>query len=394
MRVTVSPHSTGAFPPGDARRYSREAFLFASLVLLVLAFGFTAFVSRMYHKQVHTLADFWFLKGEASYRSRDATAAVINYRNALVYSPNNPQFQFHLAQALAATGRGDEARSYLLNLLSESPGSGEINLELARIAARQNSMPESLRYYHGAIYGVWDTDPISVRWQVRRELSEYLLDHGAANQAVAEIIQLVDNTSPGDIERLKIAGGLLSRARHWSRALSAFRSVLAADTTNADALMGAGAAAFELGQYSQAAEYLDRLPREQATDSKVAEMAEASRQVLARDPFVAGLPADRVARRAATALSLAQARLEECAGRLQESLPISPPATLVEKALAENHAMQKEWSQRNLLLHPERTDAAMSLVFNMENLAAKECDSPEGADRALWLLGRSRGAIP
>jgi tetratricopeptide (TPR) repeat protein len=179
--VTLPSHNTGASPNTDARPYSREAFLFSSLMLLLLAFGFTAIVTRMYHTRVHTLADVWFAEGEASYRSGDVASALTDYRNALVFSPNNSQFQFHLAQALAAAGRSDEARSCLLNLLSESPGSSEINLELARIAARQNSMAESLRYYHGAICGVWDTDPISRRWQVRREFSEYLLDHGATN---------------------------------------------------------------------------------------------------------------------------------------------------------------------------------------------------------------------
>jgi tetratricopeptide (TPR) repeat protein len=161
--VSVSSNSAGASSPGDTWHYSREAFLFASLVLLLLAFGFTVFVTRMYHKRVHTLADLWFVKGEASYRSGDVAAALTDYRDPLAFSPNNSRFQFHLAQTLATTGRGDEARSYLLNLLSESPGSGEVNLELARIAARENSMPESLRYYQGPIYGMWDTDPISRR---------------------------------------------------------------------------------------------------------------------------------------------------------------------------------------------------------------------------------------
>jgi tetratricopeptide (TPR) repeat protein len=392
--VTDSSHHPGALPPGDARRYSREAFLFMSLVLLLLAFVFTAFVTRMYHRRVHTLADSWFLKGEASYRSGDAAAALTNYRNALVYAPNNPQFQFHLAQALAGTGHGEEARSYLFNLLSESPGSGEVNLELARIAARQGSMPESLRYYHGAIYGVWDSDPIAMRWKLRRELSEYLLDHGAANQAVAEIMQLADNTPPDDITRLKIAGDLLSRAQLWGRALSTFRSVLTADKSDADALAGAGAASFEMFEYSQAAEYFDRLPREKSADPKMAEMAATSRQVLAADPFASGLSPDEKARRAAAALSIAQAGLYQCAGSRGKSLTTSPPVTTLEKAIADNYAMEKEWDLRNLLLHPEREDAAMSLAFHMENLSAQVCGPPEGADRALWLLGRSRGAIP
>ena len=119
------------------RIYSREAVLLGCMLLLVLFVLFTAAASRMYHKKIHVLADDWFDEGEASFRVGDIKSALTDYRNALVYSPDNAKFQFHLAQALAAAGRGDEGRSYLLNLLSESPGSGEVNLALARIAASE-----------------------------------------------------------------------------------------------------------------------------------------------------------------------------------------------------------------------------------------------------------------
>ena len=392
--MSVSSNNIGASPDAESRRFSREAFLFASLVLLVAAIGFTAFVTRMYHKQVHTLADSWFAKGEASYRAGDAPAALADYRNALVFSPNNPDFQFHLAQALAANGHDEEARAYLLNLLSESPGSGEVNLELARIAARQNSMAEALRYYHGVIYGVWDTDPIEMRWRIRRELSEYLLDHKAANQAVAEIILLAENTPPDDIERLKIAGSLLSRAQIWPRALAVFRSILAANPLDDDALAGAAIAAYQLGQYVQATQYFSRLSGEKAADSRVSEMAETSRRLVEADPFISGLSAQEKARRTASAFSIAQSRLRGCADARGMSLTDSSNASPMQNAFSTGQKMQKEWTERNFLLHPERVDAAMSLVFNIENLTAQQCGAAQGDDRALWLLGRSRGAIP
>src|SRR5580704_7581282 len=99
------------------RALSRE------LVMLAL----TALFSRLYHKKVHTLADAMFAQGEADERAAQQLAgqaqaahfklALTDYRNALAYNPTNPLFQFHLARALAAAGRDDEARSYLLNLL-------------------------------------------------------------------------------------------------------------------------------------------------------------------------------------------------------------------------------------------------------------------------------------
>jgi hypothetical protein len=159
-------------------------------------------------------------------------------------------------------------------------------------------------------------------------------------------------------------------------------------------LAGAGAASFEMSEYSQAAEYFNRLPGEKSADPKMAEMATTSRQVLAADPFVSGLSPDEKARRAAAALSIAQVGLNQCASSRGISLTTSLSVTPLEKAIADSYAREKEWDLRSLLLHPERVDAAMSLAFQMENLSAQACGPPEGADRALWLLGRNRRAMP
>jgi len=389
-----APPNTDAIAASGPHRFSREAILFFCILLLVAFFVFTAFLSRMYHRKTHELADEWFAKGEQSFQAHDNAAALIDYRNALVYSPDNTKFQFHLAQALAAAGRGDEARSYLLNLLSESPGSGEVNLELARIAASQGAMPEALRYYHGAIYGVWGTDPIAERWRIRRELSEFLLDHGAPNQAVAEIIQLADNTPPEDIEREKIAANLLMRAQLWIRALSEFQSILTADGRDVEALKGAGTAAFQQGQYSRAFEYFDRLPRDEAPDPKIKQMAEICREFLESDPYRPGLPMDIRVERTVSALAAAESRVQDCARQLNISLTDASSKSDLQTAYATSQKMKIDWSERNLRRFPDRVDDAMNLVFRMENLGAQQCGAPQGKDYALWLLGRTRGAIP
>jgi tetratricopeptide (TPR) repeat protein len=391
--LSTSPDAQAIAPAGP-HRFSREALLLACIALLLVFFAFTAFLARLYQNRMRGLADEWFARGEASFQSQDFAGALTDYRNALVYSPSNVKIQFHLARALAAAGRGDEARSYLLTLLSESPGSGEINLELGRIAARQGAMAEASRYYHAAIYGVWETDPIAMRWRVRRELCEFLLDHGAAQQAVADIIQLADNTPPDDIEGHKIAGNLLLRAQLWPRALGEFRAALTGDPRDAEALKGAGTAAFQLGQYSLALEFFSHLLRDQAADPGVARMIETSRQVLAADPFLPGLPPEAKARRVAGALSLAESRVQECAAQSGISLTNSPVISDLQKAFATAQGMKVSWSERSLLRHPDRVDAVMSLVFQMENLATQVCGPPQGENYALWLLGRSRGSNP
>jgi tetratricopeptide (TPR) repeat protein len=319
--------------------------------------------------------------------------ALTDYRNALAYNPTNPLFQFHLARALAAAGRDDEARSYLLNLLSESPGSGEINLELARIAARNNTMADAMRYYQGAIYAEWASDPIAMRWQVRRELCETLLNRGQVKQAAPEVIALAQNTPADDAVRLTIVAQLLLRTQQWNRALEAYRTLLAGDPNAEDSLAGAGQAAFELGQYVTAMQFFDRLPRERREQPDLLNLFDMTRQILVADPFLSGLSAEVRAQRAANALALAQTRVENCARQTGQSLEQTPPGTDLQRVYQQSKELQQDWTPRYLERFPDRLDAAMAYVFSVENAAAAACGEPQSDDRALWLLGRSRSVV-
>ena len=386
-----SSANTVAVGKKGPRIYSREAVLLGCIIFLVLFVLFTATVSRMYHKSIHVLADNWFDEGEASFRAGDIKSALTDYRNALVYSPDNAKFQFHLAQALAAAGRGDEGRSYLLNLLSESPGSGDVNLALARIAAHKVLTSDALRYYHGAIYGEWDNDPIAMRWQVRRELAEYLLDRGLQRQAVPEIIALADSTPANDTEQLRVVGNLLLKAKLWTRALEVFRTILSANANDEDALLGAATSAFNLNQYSAALDYFDRQPEKDRNAPGVAEMYKTTQQINEMNPFLHDLSREAKAHRAATALSAATSRLQQCATQVGQSLTVTPPQTQLQKAFAESKELSGGESWQNIARHSETLDEVMGHAFEMENASAAACGEPEGTDRALWLLGRSRG---
>lgn len=370
--------------------YPREAVLVVCFALLLLLFSVTALVARLYHKKIHTLADQWFAQGEAAFRAGEVSGALSDYRNALFYSPNNPIFQLHLAQALAASARLDEAKSYLINLLAESPGSGEINLELARISARKAETLDAVRYYHSALYGVWDIDPLTRRWHVRRELCEYLLGRGDVSDAQPEIIALAQEVPAGDLGRQKDAGALLVRASLYDRALAEFQSILKFDPRDQDALVGAATSAYQLAQYSRALEYFDKLSREKAVDATAADMMDRSKQIEAANPFRRGLSAAEQANRASAALAQATARITDCAREHGESLWQTPAADKLQALYASGRDMQQDWSESNLRRHPDRLEAVMSFVFQMEDAAAQACGEPAaGPDRDLYLLGRS-----
>jgi len=372
--------------------YSREVVLLVCGGLMLILLALTAFISRMYHKEVHVLADRWFARGEARFRAGDAPEAVKDYRNALLYSPENSVFQLHLAEALIAAGRDAEARSYLLNLLAESPGSGQINLQLARIASRdRSSIQDAIRYYNAAIYGVWDSNAIQMRWNVRREFCEYLLDLGNVKRAEPEIIALAQDIPPGDLLRQKEAASLLLRVKLWNRAFEQYRAILAIDRHDADALAGAGVAAFQMGDYAGAAEYFSELPPEKRAEPGIASMLETAREVQAATPFLPSLSTQERARRAAKALDRAEALAQECSGRQGVPLKQSPPSTLLEEFWDTFEQKSRLWTERNLVRDPAQVEAAMDWVFEVENAAQQACgQSQNAADRALLLLAQSR----
>jgi tetratricopeptide (TPR) repeat protein len=229
-----------------------------------------------------------------------------------------------------------------------------------------------------------------MRWQVRKEFCEYLLDNNAMNQAEAEIIALADNTSPEDFGGQKTAGDLLLRARMWRRALQEFQTLLSHDPHGEDALVGAATAAFQLAQYSQAEEYLERLPREKLADPELTRMHEISRSVLSLNPFAPGLSIDEKAKRTAEATAVAQARASAC--ERQNGSTSSPGASgsALASAMTTSNQNAADWTARNLRKYPERIEPAMSSVFELEDAAAGQCGEPQGADYALWLIARSR----
>lgn len=372
----------------SSRYYSREAVLIMTVAILVVLSIVTAFVSRLYHRKIHGLADQSFAKGEAAFQAGDAKQALIDYRNALVYAPDNSEFQFHLAQALAAVGQGEQAQSYLLTLLAESPGSGEINLALARISAHSGATSDAINYYHRAIYGVWEQNPLATRWRVRREFCAYLLSRGALTQAEPELIALADQVPPTDIARLKITAALLLRATLWNRAFDEYRMVLNDDPHDEEALAGAGTAAFRSGRFAEATYYLEKMPPQKRADPSIASMLDTARQVRGADPYEAGITFRERASRAMDALRQAQSRVRACAQSQNSSQPGNPGSgTDLENLYATSQKMQSQLNESDLVRDPSQTDALMSLVFQMEDAAEQTCGMPSaGPDRILFLI--------
>ncbi|HMD85590.1 MAG TPA: tetratricopeptide repeat protein [Terriglobia bacterium] len=362
-------------------------------MLLILLFVITGFAVRVYHAVERGFAEDWYTRGEEDLRAGRAEAALADFRTALSYSHDDERYQLRLAQALMAAGQsrgaGSEARTYLLNLLEHEPGNGTVNLELARLAARDHAVSDALRFYHGAIYGEWDDDPVLRRRAVRLELVEFLLDAGQKDAARAELIALAADL-PDDPPLQTKVGDLLLRVAGYDDALKLFRQALREEPRLAPALAGAGECYFQNGDYAQAERYLTRPVQQDPHLTQAAAMLDIAQAVLRLDPFNRRLDNRERARRAALDFNSALMRLQKCAAQRGIDLKATGGDPL--QALSAQAAqLQPRAQQRYLSRDSELLSQVMDTVFEIEQSTAHTCGEPQGLDLALLLMAREQG---
>jgi tetratricopeptide (TPR) repeat protein len=362
---------------------SREVVLVICALLLVVLFSVTGILTRAFHKKEGALAEHWFAKGNACLADGAAREALDDYRRALIFDPENEPYQLHLAQALAQLGRQDEARAYLLNLLADRPGDGEVNFELARLAAQTGDINDAVRFYHAAVYGAWETDPVAAQLRARLELSQFLVRHRENTLAEAELISLAANIPDRDAELHTQAGDLFQNIGDLHRALNEYRSALKAAPDNLTARVGAGLVSFKLGSYSKATEDLELANKADPENKTVAMTLETAHLMIASDPFSPQLTARERANRVSAALAHAIQRADQCTNASAKDPNTSSLTELAARAKLQQRSI---WSERNLLLHPDQNDAAMEMVFKIETSATQICGEPEGMDAALRLI--------
>ncbi len=350
----------------------RETLLLASIVALVILFGITGVASNLYHTERKGLA-------------------LEDFRTALSYSPDNALYRLRLAQSLVAANRPDEARSHLLTLWRDEPGNSTVNLELARLAAGRGDTADAIRYFHNAIYGVWQTDPVKHRLQARLELSEYLLKKNEKGQAESELIALAD-TLPPDAKLYTRVAGMFREAGDPNRALSTYKQALEIDRHEQAALVGVGESAFEMADYRIAVEYLERAVRTgAASETDKAELSTA-RLALNMDPMALRLSRAEADHRTLNAYAFAVTRLNDClTSRALNPQPAQPQNDL--QQLTQQADKLKSQAKANILRrNPDLRVILMDFVSSVEETTAKECGTPSGPDLALLLIAKKHGA--
>lgn len=347
---------------------------------LIPAFALTAAVTQGYRSEQRRLGAEWYDRGEQALSDGRPDEAIEAFRTALTFSRDDRRFRLRLAQALMEADRTSEARAYLLTLLEAQPGNGQVNLELARLAAGDGDVPGALRYYHGAIEGAWVDAAEGRRRSVRTELAEFLVNQRALVQAQAELIVLQGDLPPDPAVQVRVAD-LMIEAGLERRALGIYEQLVTASPRDRVALAGAGRAAFADGRYTAASSYLKRAVTAGASDPDLAQTLETAQLVLALDPFQRRLSTRDRASRARRAFDAAADRLRQCADLDNPEL---------QQLDAEAQAMEPTVT-RTLPRDPDAVEPVMDLVFRIQQ-ATEACGEPSSMDRALLLIAQQRQA--
>src|ERR1700677_4262219 len=246
-------------------RIERRRLIFADTLALVTLFAITALLAVLTNYLYQSYASHqverpnrWLFRGEQAMRDGKPQAAIDALSSALAFAPSDRNTEIKLAEALASAGRVQEATVYFNALLESQQGSGLINLQLARLAARQGNVNQAIEDYQRAIYGNWEGDGYVRRRDVRFELIGYLIDHQLLDQARSGLLVAAGNAPEDDISiQLEIARKM-EQAQDPSNALHLYKTILHRHPSLREALEGAGRTAFQLSHYLEAKHYLGR----------------------------------------------------------------------------------------------------------------------------------------
>lgn len=362
--------------------WGRSRTIFLSFLLLALAptFAATGTIVRLFHSKQARIAAAWRAAGDANLRAGESTAAVGDYRNALLYAPDDAQVQLELAKALVRQGLPSEAQNYLVQLRASDPENSAVALELARIAAKSGDTAAAVPYYHEAIYGQWDSNVRENRLPARTELVAYLLNHSRTEPARAEALAMAAE-NPSDAGVNTLAGTFLMSAGDAQSALNEFRRALALGSDEEAAAAGAARAAMRLGRFHDAARYFSQAEEDNSRDEKIIREHAIATRAAELDPFAAQMTAGERQRRTLKLFAVAEARARLCFPGVLDAKAAGAPN--LQALQAGRRALPARLNIAFFAQHPSSEEDALSWAFAAEEAAQLTCGDGREEDAAI-----------
>ena len=361
------------------------------VALSVAAFGvfvFTRHMSAREQRLEARIAAIWYERGEQFIAAGDVEKAIQAFRRATADSHDNQKYMLALANALTLGHHDAEAQQLLLQLRESDPEDAEINISLARLAAKHGDTDEAVHYYQNALYGRWSGDHVDEqRGQLRKELIHFLLRRQQRELAASELLILEAGLPDSAASHVEIAK-LFVDAGDLQHALKNYSEAAQRDNHNLEAQAGAGEISFQLGNYAGAIPYLKAALELDPQSQKTRPLLETAELVLAEDPLASHLSPQERQDRILADLDRSLKRLDSCPEPASSNQASSEMQSLKAEALA----LQPKLNSRK---HPPDSDAAKSalgLIYRMQKASA-HCGEPAAADQALLLIGRQHNGV-
>lgn len=395
--MSTAPHAGIVLTPEErlARRrliLRDTVSLFTLFLITSVIFVLTFLLHRSFTAHETLLGLRWKARGQLALKQGRPAQAIDDLRSALAYIPSRDT-EIDLATALAQAGRTQEAFAYFNTLRETAPGDGLINLQLARLAARQGNQALAVRRYQSALDGTWQSRGYERRRAVRLEMAGYLISQNQYAKARAQLLIASSNVPSDDFPvQLRVAA-MLEQAQDLPDALNLYRTMAAQRNAPVAALAGAGRAAYNLGMYRVAAGYLSRemAHPDAASLSPAARSADealldTSQRVLILFPS-GNLPARARAERILGDKKIAAARLASCAGTT--GTPAPPLAAI----LARWKLLPPRLTISTLEQHPALNQTLVQLIYDTETVTAQVCGPPTGDDALLLRIALDPSAV-
>lgn len=367
----------------------RDAFSLLTLFLITaVIFVLTLLLFRSFTNHRQELGARWKARGEAAMRAGQPAVAIDDLRSALAYVPNRDT-EIELASALAAAGKTQEASVYFTTLWESAPGDGTINLQLARLAAKEGNESQAILHYQSALDGTWQGNGYDRRRQVRLEMARYLISRRELNAARTQLLIAAGNAPDDPAIKLEIAG-LLEQAAAPQDALGIYRALAARHDPPVAALEGVGRTAFALGMYRLAGDSLNRalnsplaagLPDNQKSADR--ELLDTSHHVLDLYPGFNLAPRSR-AERVLSIRKIAHERLTSCT-----AFTTSAAASLGSRW----DQLPSELTVPQLEQKPDLEQTILQLAYDTETTTAQVCGAPTGDSALLLRIARNPAAV-
>ena len=310
--------------------------------VMCAVFAVTAFYAKSFKEERSTRGQHHFAVAEGLLSEGEHADAIKEYRNALSYAKEEPDYRLGLAQALFEDERYAETENHLVDLRGQDPTSGILNYLLAQLAARQGRVDEAVSYYRTAIHGRWEGETEDKRLELRLELVELLETSGQEQQLTAELVALAE-IMPDDQDVQHRLGSLMLQTGLYDRASSLFQTLLAEHPQDHEALLGRGESEFQLGNYLTARTQYNRA-RLLHDDTTTNERITLCNRIIELDPTRLGISLGERLRRSRVLIERARAATLICQNPTGDAfigplvaLPVDLATALenADKALAE-----------------------------------------------------------